>query len=90
MKNDLISRSGLWTDIMMLPHNGDIISSEEVEQAIVDAPAVDAVAVVRCGECAHRVYKEINDCEIGGCELFGVALPCDFYCANGKRRVDDG
>lgn len=45
MKNDMISRSTLWSDIMMLPHNGDIISSEEVEQAIVDAPAVDAVEV---------------------------------------------
>ena len=26
--NDLISRSAMWTDIQMLPHNGDMISSE--------------------------------------------------------------
>ena len=41
MNNDLISRSALWTDIMMLPHNGEIIWCDDVEQAIVDAPAVD-------------------------------------------------
>ena len=43
--NDLISRSAMWTDIQMLPHNGDMISSEEVEQAINEAPAVDAEKV---------------------------------------------
>lgn len=42
MNNDLISRSALWSDIQMLPHNGDMISSEEVEQAINEAPTVEA------------------------------------------------
>ena len=41
----LIDAHDLWSDIMMLPHNGDMISSEEVEQAIMDAPTVDAVEV---------------------------------------------
>ena len=35
----------LWADIQMLPHNGDIISSEEVEQEIVNTPTIDAVPV---------------------------------------------
>ena len=42
----LIVAGDLWSDIMMLPHNGDMISSEEVEQAIMEAPTVDAVEVV--------------------------------------------
>ena len=42
----LIDANDLWADIMMIPHNGDMISSEEVEQAIKDAPTVDAVPVV--------------------------------------------
>ena len=42
----LIDAHDLWSDVMMLPHNGDMISSEEVEQAIKDAPTVDAVEVV--------------------------------------------
>lgn len=44
----LIDANGLWSDIMMLPHNEDMISSEEVEQAIMDSPTVDAVEVVWC------------------------------------------
>ena len=49
MVNDMaeyIERGALWTDIMMLPHNGDIISSEDVEQLIKEAPTIDAVPVV--------------------------------------------
>lgn len=42
----VIDAHDLWTEIMMLPHNGDMISSEEVEKAIVEAPTVDAVPVV--------------------------------------------
>lgn len=42
----LIDAHDLWTEIMMLPHNGDMISSEEVEKAIAEAPAVEAVPVV--------------------------------------------
>ena len=65
----LIDALDLWTDIMMLPHNGDMISSEEVEQAIVDAPTVDAAEVVhgrwvdhmvrdwRCSECGDKIHK---------------------------------
>lgn len=45
MKDDLISRSALWTDMQMLPHNGDMISSEEMEQTIKEAPAVDVETV---------------------------------------------
>ena len=57
-KMRLIDAHDLWTDIKMLPHNGDMISSEEVEQAIKDAPTVDAVEVVhgrweRCGGDLH-------------------------------------
>ena len=37
----LIDAESLWTDIMMLPHNGDMVSSAEVEQAILDAPTIE-------------------------------------------------
>lgn len=42
----LIDADDLWSEIMALPHNGDMISSEEVEQEIRDAPTVDAAEVV--------------------------------------------
>ena len=37
-KKRLIDAHDLWSDIMMLPHNGDMISSEEVEQAVKRPP----------------------------------------------------
>ena len=94
MENDLISRSALLKRQRRYTEFDEAgfsmtVNAVEVEE-IQKAPAVDAVPVVRCGECARRVYKEINDCEIGGCELFGVALPCNFYCAEGERRAEDG
>ena len=51
----LIVAHDLWSDIMMLPHNGDMISSEEVEQAIMDATTVDAV-VLPC-KIGDKVYR---------------------------------
>ena len=68
----LVDANDLWSDVMMLPHNGDMISSEEVEQAIKDAPTVDAEPVVHgrwvkktadyvyyyaCSECGEPVLK---------------------------------
>ena len=84
----LIDAHDLWSDIMMLPHNGDMISSEEVEQAINDAPTVYAVEVVRCRDCVF--YREEN--------LLCVGVSCvgdshanwypDDFCSYGERRTD--
>ena len=48
---------------------------------IDDAPTVDAVPVVRCGECKHR--KPPTDyCE----KLRKAYVPDDFYCKYGERK----
>ena len=49
-----IDAHDLWAEIMMIPHNGDMISSEEVEKAILEAPTVDAVPIVD-GKLEHYV-----------------------------------
>ena len=58
----LIDAGDLWSDIMMLPHNGDMVSSEEVERAIMDAPTVDAAEVVHArwenGHCMNCGVKQ--------------------------------
>lgn len=66
----LIDAHDLWTEIMILPHNGDMISSEEVEKAIAEAPTVDAFPIVqghleqytktswRCNMCGRMYYLE--------------------------------
>ena len=52
--------------------------------AVDYAPAVDAVPVVRCRDCAvpHNKYT--------GCpELNGLVTPPDFYCPFGERKDGD-
>lgn len=91
----LIVAHDLWSDIMMLPHNGDMISSEEVEQAIMDAPTVDAVEVpCHCCDC----YYLLN-----GKNSFGLYFFCGHqnglknlrntekdFCLYAERRYGDG
>lgn len=55
--------------------------------AIKSLPAADVAEVVRCQDCKYRIYKDMGDDigMIGGCQIWGVALPGDFYCAHGAR-----
>lgn len=46
MGRKVIDASDLWAEIMALPHNGDMISAEEVEQAIKEAPPVEGVCLL--------------------------------------------
>ena len=50
------------------------ISANDVRQA----PAVDAVEVVRCVECWHRFTGHFG--------MMCIGRPNDFFCANGERR----
>ena len=85
MQNDLISRSALLKKKLVPP--GNIVLLDDIE----NAPAVDAVEVVRCGNFNHRMYIDCGDgCVVGGCPILGMALPYDFYCRFGERRADDG
>lgn len=70
-EKQLIDAHDLWSDIMMLPHNGDMISSEEVEQAIKDAPTVDSVEVVH-GRWIARVEFNNGERVIAACSNCNV------------------
>lgn len=85
----LIDADALWTDIMMLPHNEDMISSEEVELAIMDAPTVDAVEVVRCKDCKKMSPSVTAIKGSVWCREFRAYMPCDGFCSYGERR-DNG
>ena len=55
----------------------------DVVEFLNDMPAVDAVPVVRCKDCAvpHNKYT--------GCpELNGLVTPPDFYCPFGERKKE--
>jgi DNA-directed RNA polymerase subunit RPC12/RpoP len=91
----LIDANDLWVDIMMLPHNGDIISSEEVEQAIKDAPTVDAVEVVhgRWEQVQRWATKARYRCSVCGREIMSavkVNIEKYPYCHCGAKMDGDG
>lgn len=60
-------------------------------EAIDDEPAADVVEVVRCKDC---VYYNDTGCAngYGWCEdpLVSKGVWDYWYCANGKRRADNG
>ena len=88
----LIDAYDLWTDIMMLPHNGDMISSDEVEQAIKEAPTVDAVEVVHGHwyKAPHHPYRCSNCGEMALLDMYGESHYRSNYCPNcgAKMRGD--
>ena len=54
---------------------------------VLKEAAADVAEVVRCQDCKYRIYKDMGDDigMIGGCQVWGVALPGDFYCAHGAH-----
>ena len=51
---------------------------------VADAPAIDAVEVVRCKDCKHRIIEPNDDwCECTGCDINP-----DGFCEEGERKED--
>lgn len=78
---------------------GDITDSTEmiaVQSIIDDAPAVDAVDVVRCRDCKYydcgKYPLDMKSCcrlkDRNG-EVVKYYYPEDGFCSYGERRVDD-
>ncbi len=57
-------------------------------------PTVDAVPVVRCGECVNRYTQDCALCSgvemdadgVVTVRICGAATKEDFYCAEGKKK----
>ena len=100
MNSDLISRSGLGIDYA----NPDVFNLTEYAKGwnnavkiIKEAPAVDAVEVVRCGECRFNADNMEADplClnDYAGADIVCTywesdGLAVDDFCSRGKRRSD--
>ena len=50
---------------------------------IENRPTVDAVPVVRCGECIHAENPDKFYCE---CDMYYVSNHREWYCGDGVRR----
>ena len=105
MKNDLISRDALLEKAVFMTQYDEggwdldlkAVPVDEVE----NAPAVDAVEVVRCKDCKHtrgRTEYERNYLVEGVliCRSSDATDDCwnpvwpEHFCSYGERRADDG
>ena len=66
--------------------NTNTLYAARAGAAIGKLPAVDAVPVVRCGECMHRNRYECNHISLGSTQL---GVRDDWYCADGIRRAKE-
>ena len=86
-KDDLISRTELLCSLneqAPKPTTDDLYT---VNMCIINAPAVDAVPVVRCAYCKHyeeEPYGDVMMCYRG----LGYTRPSD-YCSRGERRESE-
>ena len=58
----------------------------DVCNAIIDAPTVDAVPVVRCRDCKYYVPDGDGDPH-GGCTMTYSYMSEDGYCSDGERKT---
>ena len=74
-------------------HIIECFPADDAKEIVDNAPTVDAVPVVRCANCIHRVYMDLGDeaGTIGGCGLFGTAMmTCNDFCSYGQKMDGDG
>ena len=55
---------------------------------VLELPAVDAVEVVRCGECVHWKLSKYNNGTKHYCAVLDGFPESDWYCSHGERRED--
>lgn len=71
----------------------DAISLDGMIKALEDAPAVDAVEVVRCKECKHKgwIQEPCHGKSVDFCNVFDSTInnPEKCYCYYGERRKNE-
>lgn len=72
----------------------DSICQGQAEDVVAEAPTIDAVPVVRCGECEYYIDNTC-DCyslygDLSG-DLIGVHFEPneDHFCSYGERKADE-
>ena len=63
--------------------------NDGIKAVIENAPAVDAVEVVRCRECKKGYVAEIHGRAVVRCPYLERLMELDGYCVFGERRETD-
>lgn len=88
MNNDLISRTELFKAWLLIEETKDMnLLVDAMVKETVDAPAVDALQVVRCRDCMW--WTVTQDSLQGKCLLTGEYPAGGWYCANGCKKCAD-
>lgn len=69
--------------------SAELRGARKIINRIEAAPTVDAVPVVRCGDCEHFVsqWKADDGTTSGLCRMFDIAdQPSNRFCSLGKRK----
>lgn len=98
MNNDLISRSALLKEVNLtfdafirdayFSAACDAMRARNaVNHMLNDAPAVDAVEVVRCKDCRKGKYIDSRTILCASQKLCPTRVEPDFFCADGERKM---
>lgn len=99
MSNDLISRSALieeCNELSAIEWNQKAApvswadAYEHFADDLENAPAVDAVEVVRCKDCAFYDFGECDNYRMDVSDGAHFYPYPDDFCSYGERRADDG
>lgn len=69
-------------------YNGMRSMKDMALHAIEKQPTVDAVQVVRCGECSHSEVCKMDEGDVRYCHIFEMQTEDDYYCADGERKEE--
>ena len=67
----------------------DVVDKSVAKRLILQVPTVDAVAVVRCGQCSHSEVCKMDEGDVRYCHIFEMQTEDDYYCADGESLEED-
>ena len=83
----LIDADALMADIERTIENSGCVNHEgEIMDCVRYAPEVDAMPVVRCGECRYRQKAKVNRKGFLICPASGMEITDDDFCSYGERK----
>ena len=93
MDKRLIDINPIISNLTAMKSMYDAIELDGMITALKDAPAVDAVAVVRCKDCKHKgwIQEPCHGKSVDFCNVFDSTInnPEKCFCYYGERRKNE-